>query len=225
MGAGCKQLDVAVPQRLGRGFAHSAFAMSARGTVRERDAWDEPDDELCGEDIDEYEHASSEDEQSAPAATTQPTEDEMQQRMAAVSASARLGDTAAPESLGYIQRKKKNYKWRNQHKAKQMEVLAAATPSFSQSTTFDKEETPNPSHDVEINQLQHGRKMLDLKTMGNHAAMVARIQDAPVIWHTFEEKDRQIVMCVIDTRPQLRTRLHRQLRVAPLSFAFVGCLL
>lgn len=224
LGSDCKQRDVACTPPSWSRLVHSAFAMSARGSVRERDAWDDPDHDPWGENEDtdeyEYEHASSEDEQVAPAAATQLTVDEMQQRMAAVGASAQLGDTAAPKSLGYIGRKKKNYKWRNQQKAKQMEVLAAATPAFSQSTTFDMEETPNPTHDVQINQLQHGRKMNNLKTMGNHAAMVARIQDAPAMEHTFEEKDRKIVMCVTNTHPHLKTsaRLRRQLRVAPLSF-------
>ena len=178
--------------------------MSDRKAMRERDAWDEDSDQdegISGDDTAE----SSEIEHGSPAAATTQQLD-MQQRMADVEASAsvRLGDPVPTEQLGYFKRVQKNRKWRAEKKGKQMEQLAKMTPSFSQSTTFDVEETPNPTHEkVDVDHFRHRDKMLDLKTMGNHAAFVARIQDAPDIKHTFEEKHRKVVMCVAHTLPQL----------------------
>ena len=178
--------------------------MSGRKSARERDAWDEDSDQEEGISADDTAESSEVEEESPAAATTQQLD--MQQRMADVEASAsvRLGDPVPTEQLGYFKRVQKNRKWRAEEKGKQMEQLAKMTPSFSQSATFDMEEIPNPTHEkVDVDHFRHGEKMLDLKTMGNHAAFVARIQDAPDIKHTFEEKHRKIVMYVAHTPAQL----------------------
>lgn len=176
--------------------------MSAR--ARERDAWDEDTEGSEGASNSDVEDEVSEDEPgfvSGAAASTQPTESGMQQRMAEVEATTQLGDTKPPQKLGHWGRKKKNRQWRNNRKATDMETFAKATPMFSQATTFDMEETANPSHmEVDTDDHSHDRKMLDLKTMGNHIDFLSRIKDSPDIKHTFTDKHRKIVMCVADAR-------------------------
>ena len=145
-----------------------------------------------------------------PAPTLPPAtaSEDMSDRMANMESTSKLGGDDADLHLGRKLSKREQMKaekmakkqFKREGKAKQMEQLAANTPAFSKRETFDMEEFENPTaHGAEqsdhaVNPEKHRQKMLDLKSMGNTAAMVARIQDAPEIKHTFTEQHRKIVM-------------------------------
>lgn len=198
--------------RLHRAASSANAGMSARASVRERDAWDISDEEDPEERDEGSPEAEVDDEDEAPAAPTSAAPasgEDMQDRMAEMESGGldRLGDTAGDQKLSKWELRKKQKaeqkKWKNEQKTKGMEQLANMTPSFSSAATFDMDEMANPMHGkvqidatVENDGHTHANKMLQLRTMGNHGALVARIQDAPVIKHTFKEQHRKIVMCV-----------------------------
>ena len=190
--------------------------MSARASRREKDmfdasseedAVDEAVDEAVEDDHDSLDGTLDAEEEPAPVLPAATVSEDMQSRMDTMETggAVKLGgddaDVPMGRKLSKREQKKADKAWKQEQKSKGMEQLAASTPAFSKRETFDMEEFENPTSEGAIAKSDHAidagahyNKMLQLKSMGNTAAMITRIQDAPEIKHTFTEQHRRIVM-------------------------------